>query len=92
MRCFETWWERSHSSIPLQQLSRYCDGGLKGAYPTTFFALARVQFMSMASTHDFVECKRHAVVRRRVDFKLCVEGARLAIVALVSRIGRKGGC
>lgn len=67
-------------------------GGLKDAYPTTFFALARVQFMSMASTHDFVECKRHAVVRRRVDFKLCVEGARLAIVALVSRIGPKGGC
>ena len=52
------------------------------AHTTTFVALARNQSMTMTPpTHDLIECKRHASVRRGIDFKFCVEGGRFIIVA-----------
>ena len=69
----------------------------RAAYTTTFFALARNQFMSMTpSTHDLVECKRHASIRRGIDFEFCVEGGRIIITTsartLISRYGGEGDC
>jgi hypothetical protein len=32
-------------------------------------------------THDFIECKRHASVRRGIDFEFRVEGGRFIIIA-----------
>jgi hypothetical protein len=54
----------------------------RATHTTTFFALARNQSMSMTPpTHDFIECKRHASVRRGIDFKFCVECGRFIIIA-----------
>jgi len=61
-----------------------CVIGEKGraTHTTTFFALARNQSMSMTPpTHDFIECKRNASVRRGIDFKFCVECGRFIIIA-----------
>ena len=74
---------QQHTTTTYCQDAGRCDWRKgRAAHTTTFFALARNQSMSMTSpTHDLIESKRHASVRRGIDFKFCVEGLRFIIIA-----------
>ena len=76
---------QQHTTTTYCQDTECCDWRKgRAAHTMTFFALARNQPMSMTlPTHDFIECKRHASVRRGIDFKFCVEGGRFIIIASV---------
>lgn len=66
---------------------------IQGTYPTTFLTLSCVQSVAMPPpTYDFVECKRYASVRRRVDLELCVECGRLPFAPTSVTQNGPNGC
>lgn len=81
---------QQHTTTTYCQYAECCDWRWtkgRATHTTTFFALPRYQPMSMTPpAHNFTECKRHASVRRGIDFKFCVDGRRFVIItsALVS--------